>query len=381
MVKINCDILIIGGGVAGLGAGIAAARNGLDTILIEKEAEIGFKIRGEVVKKEAEIFNEIFGGDLPENVIVNDLLERRIYSPSALKFIDAENTVPTATIDYRLFILEIFKELSKTDCRVLLNTELIEIIEEKGNVIGCLCRGEKEDVEIVANYFIGADGARSKFVNLLKEKEEREIYPALKLNYENLQIPNPRRIELYLINNPPGAMWMFPKSETAGECGITVWTQDLSENFDILQLWEQKSKENKAIREILKGAKPYYISRDFLNFGGPLMQIFGENFVVVGDSGGHIGAIGGSGIISSMDIGYNVTDFISHALKIEGKVTEGMIYEFQLKLKKSPIQKFLKKEQKLGKLFRSILYQNFKTNEVIDENWYKLENIYSPARS
>ena len=36
-----CDVLVIGGGPAGFGAAVAAARNGADTILIERNAMLG----------------------------------------------------------------------------------------------------------------------------------------------------------------------------------------------------------------------------------------------------------------------------------------------------------------------------------------------------
>ena len=61
MKNITCDILVVGAGVAGLCSAIAAARKGLSTILIEKESEIGIKIKGECIRKEARIFNTIFG--------------------------------------------------------------------------------------------------------------------------------------------------------------------------------------------------------------------------------------------------------------------------------------------------------------------------------
>ncbi|MHA1359863.1 MAG: NAD(P)/FAD-dependent oxidoreductase [Candidatus Helarchaeota archaeon] len=381
VIKIKCDILIVGCGVAGLTTAIAVARAGLVPILIDKEAEIGFKIKGEVLKQNAEIFREIFGQGLPEGVILTELTQRRLYSPSTLKYIDVQHTEHTITVDYRLFIIELFRELSKLDCKVFLNTELLDLIKENQTIIGVRCRKDQEEIEISANYFIGADGVHSKFANILEPYSMREIYPALKINYENLQIPNSHRIELYLMNNPPGAMWMFPKSESAGECGIVVWTHDLSDSFDILDLWEKKSKEHKVLKEILTSAKPYYISRDYLNFGGPMKRPFGDNFAVVGDSGGHIGAIGGSGIIAGMSVGYIIGDFIAKTIIQEGTITEGMVKDFLIRFKKTPIQKYLMKEKKLGKSFRNILFQIFKTNEGIDENWYKLEKIYSSARS
>ncbi len=380
MLRLTCDILVVGGGVAGLAAALASSKSGLDTILIEKEAEIGYKIRGEVIKKQAPIFLEIFGPELPEKVIVNDLLRRRIYSPSTAKYIDVNHTEATVTMDYRTFILELFKKLSKTTCKIFLNTKLVQI-EKDVQITHVICEKDEKQILISATYFIGADGANSKFATFLEQGSEREIYPALKLNYENLKIPDSHRIELYLMVDPPGAMWMFPKSESSAECGIVAWTHDLPKDFDIMEFWTKKTKEHQILNKILTDAKCYYISRDFLNFGGPLKNIFGQNFVVVGDSGGHIGSIGGSGIISSMDVGFGVTEFIAKALQLEGRVTEGMITEFLNRFNKSPIQKFLKNEQKLGKLFREILFQNFKTIEVIDENWYKLENIYSVRKT
>ena len=39
--EFQCDVLVIGGGPAGFGAAVAAARNGADTILIERNAMLG----------------------------------------------------------------------------------------------------------------------------------------------------------------------------------------------------------------------------------------------------------------------------------------------------------------------------------------------------
>ncbi len=378
--KIDCDILIVGGGVAGLSAGIALSKRELNTVLIEKESEIGFKIKGEVIKKESPIFSEIFGTELPKHVITNELRERRLYSPSTRKYIDIVHTEPTVTIDYRAFILELFRELAKTKCNILLNTELMDIIDDKHLPVGGICSSENQELKIFAKYFIGADGVHSKFLRLLEPKSEREVFHALKLNYENLQIPNYRRLELYLMTDPPGAMWMFPKGPTSGECGLVVWTQDLPNDFDILELWNKKSQENKVLSKIIENAKPYYISKDFLNFGGPLKQIFGKKFVLLGDSAGHVGAIGGSGIVSCITTGYRIGNFIANALYTKKEVTEGRTQEFMKNFKRSPIQKYLKNEQSLGKALRTILFQTFKTAENIDNNWYKLEKMYT-ARS
>ncbi len=380
MKNLNCDILIVGAGVAGLCAAIASARNKLDTILIEKESEIGYKIKGECIQKKSPIFEKIFGKGLPKEVTLNELTGRRIYSPSAKKYMEMEHSEPLVAIDYRLFIVEIFKELSKTNCRVLLNTEFLKTIKENEKVVGATCIKDNKEFNIKTKFIIAADGNESKIGNELNIKQS-EIYYALKFNFENLNVPNPRHIELHLITNPPGAMWMFPKGPSSGETGITVWTHDLPDNFDILELWRKKSIENDRMRGIIEKAKSYYSSRDFLNFGGPIKNIFGNGVAFVGDAGGHVGAIGAAGIISCMSTGFDVAEFVANALLTEGEITEGMVEEFTRKYKKSQIQKFLKKEQSAGKMLRNVLFKSFKTEEVIDENWEKLETMVASQAS
>lgn len=41
MAKINCQLCVVGGGSGGIGAALAAARLGIDTVLIEKESKLG----------------------------------------------------------------------------------------------------------------------------------------------------------------------------------------------------------------------------------------------------------------------------------------------------------------------------------------------------
>ena len=379
MKELECDILVVGGGVAGLCSAIATARKGLKTILIDKGSEIGLKIKGECIKKESEIFNKIFEKGIPNHVILTNLKRRRIYSPSTKNVIDIDNQVPYISIDYRLFIVEIFKELSKTNCQVMLNTELIEVLKDNLKVIGAQCKQDGEEIIIKSKFLIAADGGTSRVGNQVELFNQKEVYHAYKLNYENLKVPDPERIELYLITDPPGAMWMFPKGKTFGEAGITAWTHDLPRNFDIAQLWRQKSQENLILKEIIKKAKFFYTSRDVLNFGGPVKQIFGDGVAFVGSSGGHVGGIGAAGIISCMTIGFDVAEFIANSLQVEGEITEGMVTEFLKKYKKSAIQKFLKNEKSAGKTLRNILFETFKTPEAIDESWAKLKIMVEKA--
>ena len=373
MKELNCDILVVGGGVAGLCSAIASARKGLNTVLIDKRSEIGLKVKGECIKKESEIYNKIFEEGIPNHVILTNLKRRRIYSPSTKNKIDIDNPVPYVSIDYRLFVVEIFKELSKTNCQVMLNTELSEVLKDGTKIVGARCKQDGEDMTIKSKFLIAADGGTSRVGRQVKLFNQKEVYHAYKLNYENLKVPDPERIELYLMTDPPGAMWMFPKGKTSGEAGITTWTHDLPSDFDIARLWKQKSQENIVLKEIIKDSKTFYTSKDILNFGGPVKEIIGDGVAFVGSSAGHVGSVGAAGIISCMTTGFDVAEFIADSLQVEGEITQGMVTEFLKKYKKSAIQKFLKNEKSSGKTLRNILFETFKTPERIDEGWDKLK--------
>ena len=348
----------------------------MSVILVEKSSEIGYKIKGEQVKKNAPILKTIFGDEPPEHAYYKDMFASRIYSPSTKRYIDIKYPTPNVAIEYRAFIVSIFKELSKTKCQVFIDTEVIDVLKEGERVIGALCKRENEEIKINAKFVIAADGNSStvsKKLNLFKQKE---VYHALKVNCENIKVPDKDRIELYVILDPPGALWMFPRGPTSGELGLTVWTHDLPDDFDIVKTWDKLKKEHPIVKEIIKDAQAFYLSRDYLNFGGPVKKyIFGNGVAFVGDSGGHVGGIGAAGIISCMTTGHDIGDFIAESLLKEGNVTEGMIKEFTRTYKKTPMAKYLKNEKSYGKSFRTILFETFGTLEKIDENWDRLEDM------
>ena len=53
-----------------------------------------------------------------------------------------------------------------------------------------------------------------------------------------------------------------------------------------------------------------------------------------------------------------------------------MVKKFLTKFEKFPMQKWLKNEQSAGKTLRNVLFEQFKTIEVIDENWEKIQQMF-----
>jgi len=74
------DVIVIGGGPSGLFTSALLSASGINTVLIEKESEIGKDIVcSGVISKEA--FERY---DLPENTIVGRLKEAELFSPGGV---------------------------------------------------------------------------------------------------------------------------------------------------------------------------------------------------------------------------------------------------------------------------------------------------------
>jgi len=75
------DVMVIGGGPSGLFTSFLLSKNGIKTVLIEKDSEIGKDVVcSGVISKEA--FTRY---KLPETAIVGSLKDAELYSPGGIK--------------------------------------------------------------------------------------------------------------------------------------------------------------------------------------------------------------------------------------------------------------------------------------------------------
>ncbi|MHA1271271.1 MAG: NAD(P)/FAD-dependent oxidoreductase [Candidatus Helarchaeota archaeon] len=373
MSKEKIDVLIIGGGVAGLASAISLSKNNINTILLEKNSEFGARIKGEIINQNAEIFKKLFDNGLPENVKKIVFKTAKYYTPTLKKHAirNFPNNIKIG-IEYKTLINELLKTSIKQGVDLRNNSEVIEFIIKDKKIIGV--KYENLDIikEIYPRVIICASGLDffhriSPFID-----KPKNIFPVLKLIVDNINIPDPSQLEFFLLSIP-GVIYLFPKSMRMAELGVMIWTNMIEKEIDLDFTLNYNLQNNKILKTRLQNHKIIYRCKEEIPMGGPIKKIYYQNIFFIGNVAGHVGAVGGSGIISSMTIGYELGSFLSHLLKEKDELNINDFEDCQRKISKLPIYKWLRQEKSNAKVMREILYKNYKDIDDIDNLWDKFK--------
>ncbi|UCD56731.1 MAG: FAD-dependent monooxygenase [Candidatus Hydrogenedentota bacterium] len=371
------DVIVAGAGVAGLAAATASARAGARTLVLDGAPEVAMKVKGEVIKRDNTIVAQVLGKPLPRSIIKGTSKRRRIFSPSCKNHMVLEPDAVSVMIEYRPFMLEIARACVESGAELALNTEVTDLIlNESEEVCGLECASAGESVSLRGKAVIAADGHSS----LLRRKAHLPaptICSAYKVVVEGADIPDDDMLEFLLLNEPAGAIWIFPKGGGSSECGIVLWDQNPAvQGADISSLWERHRKEHSILRERLRNASYVLTSVDKLIFGGMLEDFTRPGLVVVGDAAGQVGARGASGILSGLSMGYTAGEFLGaytvREKTVPGKAAMDRCMEI---MKGTDTWRLLKEEEKAGGMTRDFLFKILKTNEKIDEAWDAIVEI------
>jgi len=372
------DIVIIGGGVAGLSAAISFARTGLEVVLLEQNNEFGKMIRGEVINSSAVVFKELFGTEgLPKSCIEVTYTAGDYYTPSTQKY--AHRSLPSGEkvgINYRKLIDDLVCLASRENVNLQLNSQVIEFIEKESKIVGLRYQKFDESLEIFPKLIICAIGFHTDLSIPPIQKPPKSVCPALKIIVENMDIPDASKLEVFFLEIP-ALIWIFPKSQTRAELGIMIW-KDLIESpseINLNELLDEKIRTHPILMERLAHGNYIYYAPEMLAFGGPVMNTYIPHVFFIGDMMGHVGAVGGSGIVSSLTIGYDLGQFLGKVLNQKGELATEDFQEAQQIINKSEIGKWLKKEQSSAIAMRKILYEPLKSPEEIDEMWDKFKGF------
>ncbi|MHA1266654.1 MAG: NAD(P)/FAD-dependent oxidoreductase [Candidatus Helarchaeota archaeon] len=366
------EVVVIGGGVAGLAAAISFRRQGLEVALLEQANEFGRLIKGEIINKSAEIFHKLFHQDeLPQTIHRIVYKSAKYYTPSARKY--ALRVFPSdekVGIEYRELIDALVKLAHSEGVQLCLNSEVMEYLEEDGRIIGVKYQEFNDTKKLKSKVIIAAIGFHTslKLPNSLKQPSL--VCPAIKIIAEGFNIPNPHELEFFLLEEP-GVIWIFPKLHQRAELGITLWQN--TDERDLRKVLERAKLTHPILKKRLAQGSIIYYASEYLAFGGPASQVYVPNLFVIGDAMGHVGAVGGSGIVSSMTIGYEVGEQLGQQLKAVDRLQPNDFQETQRKIRRSTIGRWLKHEQSSAKAMRTILYQPRKSSEEIDHIWDKFK--------
>ncbi|MDW8083667.1 MAG: NAD(P)/FAD-dependent oxidoreductase [Candidatus Caldarchaeum sp.] len=306
---IERDILIVGGGPAGVSAAKASAMKGADVLLLEKFPTImANKPCGEACSKET----LVTAGVKPSPRIVLHEAYALVYSPS---MIEVEIPQIGYNINKSFFIQEIAAQAAEYGADIHVREEVLSVKREDSKYV---VKTNRETY--LAKVVIGADGYNSTVARSIGVTERPEPIPTVQYIMANCKLKNPDAVRFYLGNKiaPGGYAWIFPRTEKLAEVGIGVRGAVAKEYLDA---FVKKFSDELGTAKIIdyRGAP--------VPIGGAISESVFDGVLLVGDAAGHVIPLTGAGIHSSVSAGLAAGKVAAEAVA-EGDTSKQRLSEF-----------------------------------------------------
>ena len=293
----QCDIVIVGAGPGGSMAAKFCAAGGLDTILIEKKAEIGAPLRcAEGVSKKW--LTEV-GIEPDPTWIRADMKGAIIKSTQGTAFQLDESKAGNEVgyvLERHLFDKALARDAAEAGAKIMMRTSATGIIRgADGKIAGVKAKCMGEEIEIRAKAVVAADGYESqvgRWAGIDTTLKLSDIDSCIQYRMCNLDVA-PDFCEFVIGSAAPGGyVWIFPKGNGVANVGIGVM------GFLCKKGADAKYYLDKFIAEDPRFAKAQIleIMGGFVSTCPGLDCAVDDNIVLVGDAARIIDPITGGGI-------------------------------------------------------------------------------------
>ncbi|HKM09295.1 MAG TPA: NAD(P)/FAD-dependent oxidoreductase [Candidatus Methanomethylophilaceae archaeon] len=293
----NCDVVIVGAGPGGSMAAKYCAQAGLDTILIEKKAEIGAPLRcAEGVSKSW--LHEV--GIEPDPAWISDeMIGAIVKSPNGTTFrMDGSSSGSEIgyVLERHLFDKALARQAAEAGATIMMRTGCTDVIRKDGKLVGIKAQSMGEPIEIHAKCVIAADGYESqvaRWAGMETAPDLGDINSCIQYRMANIDIE--QGWCEFLIGNeiaPGGYLWMFPKGNRTANVGIGIRGNRCKEPAaakTYLDKWiaQDDRLKNGQILEVASG---------MVSTCPGLDSAIDDNLILVGDAARIIDPITGGGI-------------------------------------------------------------------------------------
>ena len=308
------DVLIIGGGLAGLTAAIALSKKNVNVILIEKQAYPHHKVCGEYVSNEIlsylnslEIFPEKLGAKTIQKLTISQKNGKTIQTNLPLGGFG----ISRYTLDFALYI-EAKKRLP-----IIKNT-VVEVVY-KNDVFTVITQDKKH---FSATYVIGSYGKRSNLDKTLQRTfiDKKSPWLGIKAHY-TYEFEE----DVVALHNFDGGYCGLSKIENnaVNACYLTTY-QSFKKIGDITKFQETVMSENPHLQHFFKNAvmifdKPLSISQ--ISFQEK--KAIHNHIFMLGDSAGLIHPLCGNGMAMAVHSAKLFCDiYLSNSANLNREVLE-----------------------------------------------------------
>ena len=348
------DVVVVGGGPAGLSAAWSAAKNGLNVAIIERDEGIGQNVRTSGVTwiKEAKSFG------IPSDYY-NEISNYGFYSPN--NYVIKKSTVPQAAVlDVRRTYQFLAYQAASQGVDIFLKTNVTDIIRnETGKLIGVRATSFKEDLIFYSKLVIDASGFYSVVGKLLGIVSQWKKFGA-GAEYEAYV----ERIDSdtwYLMvgsqYSPAGYAWIFPLGKNKIRIGVGVGKPESQADASKL-LMELLEKRPKPLNNLGK-ITPIEFHYGLIPNEGLRNSTIDDNLILVGDSAGQANPLVLEGIRYAIEFGREAGRVGAEAV-LNGDTSKEFLKSYENIMKKA-----------IGSKIAAAIKVQYRWLNLSDEEWDK----------
>lgn len=348
---IKTDVLIVGGGPAGLSAANAAALQGVSVLVLEKTREIGYPVHTS-------------GGSWIREMKKLGVPEKYMNPISRVDFMINDDKAtfefdePVACVlDVRGLYQHLAEEAALQGATIRINANVMEPILERDRIVGVKAIRNGVEEIIRAKMVIDASGFHSTITRKLGYMDEITSY-GYGAEYEIITGTWKQDHVALLFGShfaPNGYGWIFPCGEHRVRIGTGIIFPETKQ--DPVALLDRFMESNDDIARILRPYSLIEVHLGSVPNSGVIRQTYADHFLTVGDSAGHVSGIAGEGIRYAMDIGRMAGKVAAQAV-LSNHTTAPYLKRYEQMWKK----KYLKN-------FRISHLINQRIRQFTDEEW------------
>ncbi|MBN1941134.1 MAG: NAD(P)/FAD-dependent oxidoreductase [Candidatus Diapherotrites archaeon] len=313
---LNCDVLVIGAGVAGSVSALKLAKSGYTVILVEKLKKVGVHSNTKV-----DITESIGIEDISRELKLGFLGKSQkskwfAFSKSFLFDSRVHDFFVKRGSEKDSFDVTTAKAAVKAGAKLFLDSQ-VEKLEFNGDEIeSVLVKSRGKKIVVKPKFVIGADGANSHSLSLsgLHEFEEKGVeISAFGVITKNLKLPQKMTHVFFHSELAPGGYFFIANThKNYGVASVVVNKSRIDRHEK--HYFENLVKSNKLLLEVFSGAR---IVNNFFGSSksGVLTKKTRGNFLVVGDAARLLDPVFGYGVRPAILSAYLAAESIEKSLK------------------------------------------------------------------